>query len=181
MRNLNAIVVLLVSLALTACERAPQERTQPTPPAAPTPAAAPAADAAPKSAPTAADAGHEGHDHAPKPVKPGHSGESIELGTVEVAGHTVRASRDKQPVTAGGDSPVDVWIDESSGKNVTVVRLWIGTADAKGSLKAKADLEDGHWHTHVEIPDPLPAESKLWVEIEKTGAEKHVTSFDLKS
>lgn len=176
MRYLNAIAVLLVSLALTACERAPQERSQPTPPAA-----APAADPAPKSAPTATDAAHEGHDHAPKPVKPGHSGEVIELGTAEVAGHSIRASRDKGVIKPGGDSPVDVWIDGGTGKDVSVVRFWIGLEDGKGSLKAKADIEDGKWHTHVEIPDPLPADSKLWVEFEKTAAAKHVASFDLKN
>lgn len=165
MRYLNAIAVLFVSLALTACERAPQERSQPTPPAAaPTPAAAPK----PAATPPATTA----------MPKPGHSGESIELGTVEVAGHSVRASRDKSAITAGGDSPVDVWID--GGKDVTVVRLWIGMADAKGSLKVKADLEDGHWHTHVEVPDPLPAQSKLWVEFEAKDGQKQTASFDLK-
>lgn len=177
MRFLNVTVVLLVSVALTACERAPQERAQATPP----PATAPAADTAPKSAPTAADAGHEGHDHAPKPVKPGHSGETIELGTADVAGHGVRASRDKGEIKPGGDSPVDVWIDGGTGKDVSVVRSWIGTQDGKGSMKAKADVEDGRWHTHVEIPDPLPAQSKVWVEFETKDGQKQTASFDLKN
>ncbi len=164
MRYVNAIALLLVCLTFAGCDRAPKE--QPAQAPAPTPAAAPK----PAATPPATTA----------MPKPGHSGESIELGTVEVAGHSVRASRDKSAITAGGDSPVDVWINESSGKEVTVVRLWIGTADAKGSLKVKADLEDGHWHAHVEVPDPLPAQSKLWVEFEAKDGQKQTASFDLK-
>ena len=67
----------------------------------------------------------------------------------------------------------------------TAVRFWIGTEDAKGSVKAKADIENpaepNRWHTHAEIPNPLPAGCKLWVEIETDTGEKVVGSFDLKS
>ena len=67
----------------------------------------------------------------------------------------------------------------------TAVRFWIGTQDAKGSIKAKAEVEDpkdpNRWHVHAEIPNPLPAASKLWVEIESSTGEKHVVGFDLKS
>jgi hypothetical protein len=65
------------------------------------------------------------------------------------------------------------------------VRFWIGSQDAKGSIKAKADIEDpkqtNHWHTHAEIPEPMPAGAKLWVEIETEGGEKTAGNFDLKS
>lgn len=43
----------------------------------------------------------------------------------------------------------------------------------KGFVKAKADIEDSrkpnHRHTHVETPNPLREEAKLWVEIESNG------------
>jgi hypothetical protein len=85
-------------------------------------------------------------------------------------------------VKAGGEAPIDVWV--TGGPKVAAVRFWIGTEDAKGSLKAKAVIENAdqpnHWHTHAEIPDPLPAGSKLWVEIEAEGGAKSVISFDLK-
>ena len=52
------------------------------------------------------------------------------------------------------------------------------------SVKAKAAIEDpaqpNRWHTHAEIPSPLPEGSALWVEIEiADGATTH-SSFDLK-
>lgn len=49
-------------------------------------------------------------------------------------------------------------------------------------MKAKAELEHTtNWHTHAEVPNPLPAGAKLWVEIEAEGGAKYVVSFDLKS
>ena len=109
----------------------------------------------------------------------GHSGEVIPLGEQALDGMSVRASRDKGEIKAAGDAPIDVWIDGGVG-NAVAVRFWIGTEDAKGSIKAKADIEDGKWHTHAEVPVPLPAEGKLWVEIEDKEGKKTVASFDLK-
>jgi len=110
---------------------------------------------------------------------PGHGGGVIELGETTVGGMKVRASRDVGEFKAGGDSPVDIWIDGGLG-NASGVRFWIGTEDAKGSLKAKTAVEDGHWHTHGEIPDPLPVDSKLWVEIEHSDGKNSMVSFDLR-
>jgi len=110
----------------------------------------------------------------------GHGAEAIELGTTKLGELSVRASRDKGEIKAGGDAPIDAWIDGGVGKGVTAVRFWIGTQDAKGSIKAKAEIEDGKWHTHVEVPDPLPAEGKLWVEVESTGGTKQALGFDLR-
>ncbi len=113
--------------------------------------------------------------------KAGHGGEVIALGTSKFGAFEVRASRDKGDIKPGGDAPIDVWIDGGVGKGVTVVRFWIGAEDAKGSIKAKADIEDGKWHTHVEIPSPMPAGSKLWIEVEEPGGKKTLGSFDLKT
>ena len=120
------------------------------------------------------------NDHA------AHGGEVIELGTATIGALTVRASRDKGEIKAGGDAPIDVWVTTSDGKPATVaiVRFWIGTADAKGSIKARADIEDpkepNHWHTHAEVPAPLPPDAKLWVEVEVERNKKTAASFDLK-
>ena len=78
-----------------------------------------------------------------------------------------------------GDAPIDVWIDGGVGKGVTAVRFWIGTQDAKGSIKAKAEIEEGKWHTHVEIPSPIAEGANLWVEIEEAGGKKTQGSFGL--
>jgi hypothetical protein len=108
-----------------------------------------------------------------------HGGDVVELGTTTVGDFSIRASRDKGPIKPGGDAAIDVWVDGGVGKGVSAVRIWIGTQNAKGSIKAKAEIEDGKWHTHAEVPDPMPSGSKLWVEIEHNAGEKSTASFDL--
>lgn len=107
-----------------------------------------------------------------------HGGESIEIGTVTIDGVSVRAARDAGELRPGGDVPIDVWIDGGLG-SAAIVRFWIGTEDPRRFVRAKAEVEDGKWHTHVEIADPLPAGSKLWVEIELRDGRRHVVSFEL--
>lgn len=118
---------------------------------------------------TAADADDHGHSHGP----------TVQLGEQQVAGFAVRASRDGA-IAGAADAPIDVWITGGSAKVVSV-RFWIGTQDAKGSVKAKAALEKDNWHTHTELPSPMPAQSKLWVEFEVEGGAKHVAGFELKA
>lgn len=120
----------------------------------------------------AAGDGHDhDHDH-------GHGhGPTTELGTQSVGGFVVDVSRDGD-VTAGGESSFDISITGSAVKPAAV-RLWIGAQDGKGSMKAKAEAAADGWHAHVEVPNPMPGESKLWVEIETDKGEKIVTGFDL--
>jgi len=118
-------------------------------------------------------------DSAAPATSGGHHGAVIELGETTVDGMKVRTSRDEGEIKPGGDSPIDIWIDGGLG-NAAAVRFWIGTQDAKGSIKAKAAVEDGHWHTHGEVPNSLPPDSKLWVEIEAKDGKNTIVSFDLK-
>lgn len=143
-------------------------------------------DRSSKPATSSADHGHEhadgSHDHGtePKPADGddhGH-GPVIELGSVEQGGYTVKASRDGD-LKVGGEAPIDVWI--TGGEPVSAVRFWIGTQDAAGSLKAKAAIERDNWHTHAEVPDPMPVGSKLWVEIESAKGTTVLVGFDLKA
>ena len=116
-----------------------------------------------------ADAGHgDDHDH----------GATTELGEQIAGGFTIKASRDGD-VVAGKDAAIDVWVTGGTSK-VAAVRFWIGAEDGKGSVKAKAELEKDNWHTHAEIPSPMPEGSKLWVEVETDKGEKTVVGFDLK-
>lgn len=133
----------------------------------------------PKESEKPADQASKSESSAPKTAPPGHSGDVIELGETTVGGMKVKASRDKGDIKAGGDSPIDIWLNGGLG-DAAAVRFWIGTEDAKGSVKAKADVEAAHWHTHAEVPNPLPAGTKLWVEIEGKDGKKSLTSFDLK-
>lgn len=116
--------------------------------------------------------GHD-HDHADS-----HShGARTELGEQTVSGVSVRASRDGD-FKPGGDAPI--FVETAGAPAVNAVRFWIGAQDARGSVKARAEREGGGWHSHVQIPNPLPDGSKLWVEIEQEGGQKAVAGFELK-
>jgi hypothetical protein len=46
------------------------------------------------------------------------------------------------------------------------LRVWIGTEDAKGSEKATLTKKTTTFGGIAKVPTPLPAETKVWVEIE---------------
>jgi len=134
------------------------------------------------------------HAHAPdgshaaeKKPEPGHGGAVIQLGESTIGSFNVKATRDEGQIVPGKDAPIDVTVTPAAGSavKVTGVRFWIGTEDAKGSAKAKAEIEDprnpDRWHTHAEIPGVIPAGSKIWVEIEDDTGGKTAGSFDLKT
>lgn len=143
------------------------------------------AETAPKTPAPAANSDDDGHDHDDADGHDhdhdhgdGHDhGPVTQLGEQSAGGFTIKASRDGA-VTAGGDAPIDASITGSA--KVAAVRFWIGSRDAKGSVKARAEAEQDHWHAHVEVPKPLPEGSRLWVEVETDKGEKSVAGFDLK-
>jgi hypothetical protein len=133
------------------------------------------------------------HDHAKEGDKAhgdekGHAheheeGPMADLGSASGGGWTVQASR-SATVAAGKETVVDLSI--SGGKDkIRAVRVWFGTQDGAGSMKSKAELEDPRdaeaWHTHAEVPNPLPAGAKLWVELELENGTKSAVSFELKT
>ena len=64
----------------------------------------------------------------------------------------------------GSELVIDITIDGE--QTVEAVRAWVGVEDAKGSVKAKLEVEGGTWHGHLEVPMDLPEDSALWVEIQ---------------
>ena len=170
---LLATCMVLALVPLIGCEDKKPATTQP------------AAQKTPKSD------GHD-HDHAnDKDHKDGdhhdsHGGAFIELGEQTIGAFTVKVTRDDGPIVPGKDAPIDVTVTPPTGgaTKVIAVRFWVGTQDGKGSIKAKGDIEDhkepSRYHTHAEIPNPIPADSKLWVEIEDDKGVKNTSSFDLR-
>ncbi|MCA9284198.1 MAG: hypothetical protein KDA22_03215 [Phycisphaerales bacterium] len=127
--------------------------------------------------------GHAGHDHDGDHGDHGDMGSHgamVDLGTATIANFEVHCSRDEGDITAGGEIAVDVHVTGDLAP-IAAVRIWYGAADAAGSIKARADIEDpkdpAHWHTHVEVPDPIPAEAAVWVELEIAGVGKRTASF----
>lgn len=141
------------------------------------------APADPKGGGHTHDDGHahdDGHTHggAKKIDDHGHE-DSASLGKVTAGGYDVEASAGGE-VKAGGELHVNVKVSGGASK-VVAVRVWVGLEDGAGSTKSKADAEDGGHHGHAEIPDPMPAGSKLWVEIENEKHETVKASFTLKA
>lgn len=112
----------------------------------------------------------------------GHHGPAMELGTLDLEGLAIHLTRDEGAIVAGGDAAIDATI---TGAEPLAVRFWIGSRDGRGSTKARATIEDPHepnrWHTHVEIPSPLPDGAQLWIEVELEGGVKRVGGVDLKA
>lgn len=140
------------------------------------------------AAPSSGTTKDHGHEHGPADAHAaGHGGPVIQLGTATVGPFDVKATRDEGQIVAGKDAPIDVTVTPTPGSTAkaTAVRFWIGAEDAKGSVKAKADIESpaepNRWHTHAEIPNPVPAGGKLWIEIEDDKGGKSTGSFDLKA
>lgn len=107
---------------------------------------------------------------------PGHHNR-IPIGEASQSGLKLVATQDA-PIEPGGDAAFDVVI---TGGKPKAVRFWVGSEDAKGSVKARAEEETtDNWHTHAEVPDPMPADSKFWVEVEPPTGETFRASFDLK-
>jgi hypothetical protein len=157
-----SLSLIVFALALPGCEKPS------TPPAAPhTHAPGDGHDhaddkAAPKS---------DGHDHAD-----GHGhGVEVKLGEQVVDGLTIAAVREGE-AKPGAEGSFDCTIKSDAAK-VVAVRMWVGTQDAKGSVKAKADKEGEGWHAHVELPAALTAESKLWIEVETDKGTRSVAGF----
>lgn len=125
------------------------------------------------------------HDHADDKHGGGHGDEGPmrELGIATAGGWTVTASLSAGELVPGGETVVDCSVSGGSG-TISSLRCWIGTKDAKGAIKAIAEIEDAadpsHRHCHIEVPKPLGEGSQLWIEVEDSSGAKHVGGFDLK-
>ena len=104
----------------------------------------------------------------------------LPIGQQTVGTVTLVATMDA-PVNAagGGEGAFDVVIKPTKPK---AVRFWIGMESGEGSVKAKAVEETpDNWHTHAEVPSPLPPGAKFWVEVEPQAGDKFTVSFDLRT
>ncbi|MBI2421448.1 MAG: hypothetical protein HYV27_01375 [Candidatus Hydrogenedentes bacterium] len=59
-----------------------------------------------------------------------------------------------------------------AGGEVAAVRVWVGPEDATGVMVVKTEIENDYHHGHVEMPNPIPAGAKLWIEIETPTGER---------
>jgi hypothetical protein len=77
--------------------------------------------------------------------------------TVELEGHLKAGEECEVKLTPKGAIPAGV------------LRGWIGDESGKGSVKGKAHNEDGALCVHAEAPKPIPADAKIWLELDVDG------------
>jgi hypothetical protein len=123
----------------------------------------------------------DGHDHAkPATASPagkaggddgdhGH-GEGGAIGTATIGAWTVTVSGE---IKAGAEAHLDIKLSGSTAK-ASAIRFWVGAQDGKGAMKGKADGAGPEYHAHVDVPNPIPANAKLWIEIDDGKGSKSV-------
>ena len=66
-----------------------------------------------------------------------------------------------------------------TGPEFAAIRQWVGPEDASGVLVSKAEVMPDHIHAGVEMPDPIPAGARFWIEIETPEGERLKGSMPL--
>jgi len=113
----------------------------------------------------------EDHDHAH-----GH-GAAVELGTATIGAWTVEAERLGE-IVAGKEAVIELKLAPAQPAPA-IARAWIGSENGRGSVKAKLEAEDSGFHGHLEVPEPLPADAKLWVSLQDAAGATTTGSFAL--
>lgn len=121
-------------------------------------------------APLSAADEHAGHDHAAEGAHAHGKAESV--GAVDISVYKVAVSA-SGAIAAGKEWHVELRLnpDQPVPK---AIRVWVGAENGRGSVKAKAEAEKdakGEYGAHVEVPNPIPADSKLWISIEPDNGQ----------
>jgi hypothetical protein len=164
MNRLSMLLAASFIFALTGCEK-----DSATTPGSSTPPPS-AANTTAKSAPH----GHD-HDHAMAEPSDVHEGEKHELGTQQAGVYTVKATQTGE-IKPGVEVVFEIVVSGGTTKP-TAVRAWVGSEDGQGSAKSKAEAGDKDYHAHIELPASIPANSKLWVELD-TASGRQRASFN---
>jgi hypothetical protein len=110
------------------------------------------------------------------PAADGHAhnhGEAKEIGSLTIGARTAVVKADGA-IVAGGHLLVEIELSPATPAP-NAVRIWVGAENGRGSVKAKANPvagEPGAYSTHLEVPNPLPAGSQVWVALEGATTEK---------
>ena len=130
------------------------------------------------AASTGSDASTTGTTAAPEDD---HVHSEVSLGTVTIGDLEVELAQnvaeDHGAVAAGQEGHLVVKLPYSDSGS-TIVRAWIGTDDRTLSLVGKGEYAPSHddYDITTTAPDPLPADTKWWIEIEKPDGTKLVGS-----
>lgn len=155
----RTLAALIAAALMTGCSG--QQPAAPVPAATPAPAPAPA-EAAPAAEEPAEDSGYvEG-------------GSMRNFAAVQIGPYAV------QPMFEEEIEDGHFNIKIVSGGEVKAVRIWVGAQDPGDTMVSKTEPEFDYHHGHVEMPDPIPADAALWIEIETPAGESVIGSTPLK-
>jgi len=163
----NAGFVLVAMMAMAGCGG--EAPVKPTTEAPPTEVAAPAAEEVPMTE-EAAPVTTEAADAPAREVVAAAAGKDVggimmfDLPPVTIGPYTVEPMYEEKLE----DGHFNLRI---SGGEVAAVREWVGPEDASGVMVVKTEIERDYWHGHVEMPNPIPADARLWIEIESPTGE----------
>jgi len=114
---------------------------------------------------------------ASKPAEASHvHTQRTDLGEVTIGAHVLHVF---QVVKLVPGQEGDFDLDFAPGKPLpTTVRAWIGIESGVGSRKVRFEKEtEARMHGHPEVPNPVPAGSKLWLDVEGVGKAAVTISF----
>lgn len=109
-----------------------------------------------------------------------HAHDEVALGEFSIGEYKVKAAQGHGNLAAGKEGHLVVTLPyKDDGQTVT--RAWIGTEDRTLSAVGKGEYAPSHddYDIHAIAPDPLPADAKWWLEIEKPDGTKTVGSIPL--
>lgn len=100
----------------------------------------------------------------------GHHGKLFPLGILQIGPDSFKITQYGQ-ISAGGAAVISL---EDGPSSIEEMRVWIGTKDPRGSVKALLTVDGGLFHGHIEVPSTLTDDAKLWVSF-KNDADNKVT------
>ncbi len=106
-----------------------------------------------------------------------HAHDETSLGAVSIGDMQVELAQGHGAVAPGAEGHLVVKLPYSDD-GATIVRAWIGGEDRTLSFVGKGEYAASHddYDIHAIAPDPLPANTMWWIEVEKPDGTKVVGS-----
>lgn len=104
-------------------------------------------------------------------------GDEKQIGPMTIGAHSFTVVQ-LGDVKAGAEAVFELEFAKDA-KVPPLARAWLGVESGQGSMKVRFGKEGDHGlHAHVQAPDTLGADARLWIEIEADGkTERAATAW----
>lgn len=121
------------------------------------------------------------HDHEGEDGHKGeedHHGESLKLGNMMLGKVDMEINQHGKMKKEAKELSFEISLTAKSEVPVAV-RCWLGTEDAKGTRKEKAEysVSKKNYHIHVAVPEGGLTEKNLWLEVQLEGGKRERKSI----